>query len=196
MGDIVIHASVLFVLHRLLSGIRNGTQYNRKPAAENAPLLALLAMSLVSIILGAVVLNMPSWAFIPTWLSALKYLFIPASWVAGYFATQLHSTNKWLRDIHLWTEVEQLCLSAMMLLSGIPGVIVWVCTIYPAVFTQKTVINRFCEMNWYEDRTDDPTGATYSIPVLNLKIPRTTQKLRAILTAISIALLFTLGKFL
>lgn len=196
MGDVVIHASVLFVLHRLLSGVRNGTQYNRKPAAAKAPLLALLAMSLLSIILGAVVLNMHSWKFLPTWLSALKYLLIPASWVAGYFATQLHSSNKWLRDIHLWTEVEQLCLSGLLLLSGLAGVIVWACTIYPAVFTQKTVINRFCEMAWHEDRTDDPTGATYSIPALNLKIPRTTQKIRLILTAISIAILFTFSKLL
>lgn len=192
-GEIIIHLAIAFFLHRLLSGARNGMLYAPKEAAPYAAAVVGLPMTVVAVLLAVIAGRLPGWSFLPDYNHITSGVAVVLTAAFSFMALRYNNQNagKYEKDLHLWTQAEQMAVSVPMLLAGPLGLIALACMVYPAVLVQKSIINSFFGLSWRDDRTDDETGATYSIPSLGMKIPRLTQKIRAILAAISIAVLFT-----
>lgn len=195
-GEIIIHLAIAFFLHRLLSGARNGMLYAPKEAAPYAAAVVGLSMTVVAVLLAVIANRVSGWPFLPDQARIISGVAVVLTAAFGFMALRYNNPNagKYEKDLHLWTQAEQMAVSVPMLLAGPFGLIALACMVYPAVLVQKSIINSFFGLSWHDDRTDDETGATYAIPSLGLKVPRLTQKIRAILAAVSIAALITIAK--
>ncbi len=195
-GEIIIHLGIAFFLHRLLSGARNGMLYRPKEAAPYAAAVVGLSMTIVAVLLAVIANRAPGWSFLPDQARIISGVAVIVTAAFGLMALRYNQPNagKYERDLHLWTQLEQMAVSVPLLLAGPLGLVALACMVYPSVLVQKSIINSFFGLSWHDNRTDDETGATYAIPSLGLKIPRLTQKIRAILAAVSIAALITLAK--
>lgn len=184
---------LLLIAHRSAAGVRNGAMYNPKSDELGVPYIAGLFIVLVAAILVAIGIRLTPWGFFPQpWGAIAMGIAFPLSALAGYFALKYNDpkVTKWERDLHLWTTAEQaLIYGAVSVLSP------WACamavlSVYPAVFAQKAIINRFIDREWNYNGTDDPTGKYYGLPSLGIRIPRTTQKTRLWLCIASVVLFF------
>lgn len=98
-------------------------------------------------------------------------------------------------DIHLW---EMLATGGILLAWFIAGGNLYLigASIYPSLLLHKAAINiipRIKELGWtsafnsfFDHRTDDATGKTFTIPLLNLSIPRLSLRARIILAILSV----------
>lgn len=176
----------VFILHRFLSGVRNGMLYNPKEWQPMAPFLVSGWMVIIALCVLHIAVR-EHWSLLPAQVSSMLN-------IMAFFLTILCAimTLQWARianvDLHLWTQLEQMALSVPLILFGWQGLVVLACAVYPSVFFQKAAINRLTEESIWYNATDDATGATYSIPSLGLNIPRTQQRFRAWMAAASLLL--------
>lgn len=181
-------------LHVLFSGIRNGLIYKggkiSKGGKYTKTYQILYVIMMVVIVLLSILqaTKLQYWHIVPIWVSI--------SLIAGCALLSVAAT--WLTidifgfidDLHLWTAAESAMCFAMFCAFGHQGAIAAILCVYPSVIAQKIVINSMSGLPWNHEGTDDPTGQTYGIPTLGIKIPRQTFKTRFILAGISILLLF------
>lgn len=196
MGDAVMLA-FFFVMHRVASGARNGAMYVTEVQPGTWPAKMVAAQAVISLLLLWAA-KIKHWPLLSTSHAvALGAAAVLAAGICSIVTLQYrnNSAPKWARDLHLWTAAEQAALLPLLLLSGWDGVVAAICSVYPAVTAQKAVINYSIGENWDYDGTDDPTGKTYGIPSLGIKIPRTTQITRLWLSLASFILLIIYAKF-
>jgi len=188
MGTALITVFFAFVLHRFLSGVRNGMLYNPKEKAPAAPTIISIVMVINATCMMSITLQVfAGWSFLPSQVgNMLSIIAFLVAMLSGIMAMQYGKQPR--IDLHLWVQLEQMALSVPFLFIGRPGIAVLVCSAYPAVFTQKAAINRLTDQDVFYNGTDDPTGQYYSIPSLGIKVPRTTQRFRMWAAFISIIL--------
>ncbi len=89
------------------------------------------------------------------------------------------------RDIHLYESIYGILLPALFALGG--SNMIWVvASTYPGLVIHKGLINLGSGKGWWYHGTDDATGATYNIPLLGIKIPRRSVRLRQVLAVLSL----------
>ena len=91
------------------------------------------------------------------------------------------------KDIHLWEYVATGgALVAVVFMGG--NLLYVVASVYPALILHKGFVNIGTGSKFFRHGTDDPTGKTWGIPLLNISIPRSSLKIRIAFAVISIAL--------
>lgn len=106
------------------------------------------------------------------------------------------------RDIHFWEDIVTGGYFLFLILAHF-NILYLICSVYPALILHKGLINKGSGLSFFSAATDDntiadgnPVGATYSIPLLGIKIKRSGTKFRLILASISLiaaALIFIFG---
>ncbi len=190
-----------YLLHRISSGLRNGMIYREGDRVRNLSLVPTGIM--ISVLLIAILKSTMTqpWAIIVRLnaseaTTAILFLLCAAASVMA-----ISRVRGWhifpASDLHTWTFLEQVFLSALFLSFGWEAMLGACCAVYPAVVAQKASINYFVGLEWNDERTDDPTGATYSLPILGLKIavPRLSHRIRLSLSLLSIMVLFFFIRF-
>lgn len=91
------------------------------------------------------------------------------------------------KDIHLW---ESLLTGGFVIYLTLTGYnIIMIClSVYPAMILHKGLINLGSGLSFFASATDDPTGKTYSIPLLGIKVPRLGTNYRLIFAIVSLIL--------
>lgn len=94
------------------------------------------------------------------------------------------SLNKY-KDIHLW---ENLVTGGYVVYLSLIGsnILLIMCATYPALIVHKGLINLGSKLPFFAEATDDATGKTYGIPLLGIKVKRSSTKFRLILAAVSL----------
>jgi hypothetical protein len=178
-------AFLFLFLYRTLSGVQNGFGY----AIRNKP-SSYGAISFVSVILAVA-------PYLPILLTDYPALPLGAKMLAwtGAAISTIGAVAVWdnftdlLRrftlGIHFWemwvTSGVTLCWIA---LGG--NLYLIAAHVYPALLLHKGAVNIGSGLPFWDHRTDDPTGKTFSIPLLNIKVPRMTLRGRQILAVVSL----------
>lgn len=95
--------------------------------------------------------------------------------------------NKY-KDIHLWENLVTggYVVYLALLAFNIKSLVLIYCSVYPALILHKGLINLGSNQKFFDSATDDPTGQTYGIPLLNIKIKRSSTRFRIIVAIISL----------
>jgi hypothetical protein len=165
---------------------------------DKAAVMAASGMSVLLFLASAKLFFIENWAFLNQAAQDCLSLgcvvvSLASTWLAfGY----LGSTNKYIKDLHLWTLLEQTALAGVYLFgAGKLSIILLLATaVYPSVVLQKIAINTLSGAAWNYNGTDDPNGNYYNIPSLGIKIPRESFNLRIILALVSIIVFFVFNK--
>lgn len=178
-----------FLMHRFLSGWRNGLIYREGERARDVVTGIALAMPLMPLIAvwGA--------AYLHPWPFGEKYALwiVAGGWLFGTLATIVAVlphwgvNNRFVADLHLWTLAEQTAFSGLLCAVGPFGLIAAVCGVYPAVVVQKITINLISGLPWNYHGTDNPTGETFGVPALGIQVPRMGFNIRIVLAVVSLA---------
>ena len=171
---------IFLFLYRSLSGWQNGLGYSGRHIARTsasyvlaiaafAPSIALLRAHAAPAILLAALLG-----------SAISAL--GAIGVEDSFNEKMRMLPK---DVHLW---EMLATSGVMASVAAMGgnLILIVASVYPALIVHKGLINVYSGLSWWDKRTDDATGRTFSIPLLGIRVPRMGTRGRQAAAVLSI----------
>lgn len=180
-----------FILHRFFSGIRNGCIYTASD--RNSLRWAVLAAVGMTVILFLSVSRLwftPDWAFLPEWIGEVGALgcalvCLASTWLAFGI---VGGKNKFVRDLHLWTLVEQTSLAGLFLLGcgSWEMIALLLLAVYPSVVLQKMAINGLIGKNLFYEGTDDPNGKYWSLPSLGIKVSRSCFRFRIPMAIISI----------
>lgn len=167
-----MEAFVIAFIHRALSGLQNGLGYAKK--------------EIWLWIVGAVLVFYPYLTAKAHWLF---YLFTAVnlacvSMKMMSFTDDLKFLKK-LKDIHLWEGLVTGGFFVWMAISG-HNILMLLCSVYPALILHKGFINLGSGLKFLASATDDETGKTYGIPILGIKIPRSSTKFRLIVAGLSI----------
>ena len=176
-------------LYRSISGAQNGYGYARSNMLSVATLLMVfMAMGLI---LYAGYENTHTGFRIAAGLCGLGAV-LSAVMVDQSFRNR--GGGK-LYDIHLWETITTGAITLGAVLVG--GNLLYIlASIYPGLILHKGFVNLGAGLLWWDSRTDDPTGDTFSIPSLGIAIPRAATTIRIILAVASLvlaALTFALG---
>lgn len=171
---------VLFI-YRSLSGLQNGLGYAGKPRLRfvTGAVLALLAGGF-SGYRNLIYTPPAKWAIISLALAVAAA--IAAIMVELSFT---YSQKAKIFDIHFWELVSTGAITIAMVLTG-GNVYLIAASVYPGLILHKGFVNRGGGLPWFDERTDDPTGKTFNIPLLNIKAPRLSVKARIILAISSL----------
>lgn len=122
-----------------------------------------------------------------SWFFVLFYI-VNIITVGMKFISFDDSITGWLKkykDIHLW---ESLVTGGYIVFLTFTGynILLLICSVYPALIIHKGLINLGSKLSFFAEATDDATGKTYGIPLLGIKVPRSSTKIRLIAAGISI----------
>lgn len=169
-------------LFRILSGGQNGLGYDKDKNRWMAT--AVLVLSLIgAFFLLTYCYSAKDWLYV----FAILYLLVSLAGVLGVensFSKQI----EWVPiDIHFWelfaTGGVTLAFAAMD-----ANLIMIAASIYPALIIHKGLINIGSGKGFWYEGTDDPTGKTFSIPLLEWKIRRLDNEFRITMAVSSIIL--------
>lgn len=169
----------LFLL-RAISGGQNGFGY-----AKRGTLRAITSF-IMTLILGltlAVILQRAPESY---WkLAAALGMVVSLAGVIGVEDSFNPKYKIFATDIHLW---EILILGGVTIAFASLGanLISIACSVYPGLILHKGFVNIGSGKKWWYAGTDDKTGKTFSIPLLNLKIPRISTRARISIAVISV----------
>lgn len=176
----IMFTFIINFIHRSLSGLQNASGYSERKHLLTLTTFLLSTMSLIFIFYLYEHYNL---------LSAL--LMIP-SLVAALGVNQSFYNKRFLYikpDIHFFELILTSSFNlAFIATLDIHNIIFTVCSVYPALILHKG-------LTFFDNRTDDPAGKTFSIPVLNLSIPRSTTRFRLIAAAVSIVIFLVMLLF-
>jgi hypothetical protein len=194
MGKGMIVLYLCFMLHRFVSGLRNGLLYREGEHAKDTLIGMSIGMPLLVLVSVLQIPHLSRWAFLS---DSTALLGITLAWLLGTLFTMaivlpfVGVVNRYTKDVHLWTLLEQSAFAALLAISGPYGLAVAILAVYPAAVLQKGTINLVSSLPWNYHGTDDATGATYGLPSLGMSLPRRSARMRLLLAAISI-ILFTI----
>lgn len=167
----------LFIF-RALSGAKNGSGYAKSEG------LALIGM--IMLILSALLI-----IYFNLFLDLTLFQRITASLSVVASALGVWLTWKGLAgntkiDIHFWELWATGGVTVAWVLAG-GNLLTIAASVYPGLIMHKGFVNTLQGHPWWDKATDDPTGATFSIPFLGIKVPRLGTVGRVILAIASIA---------
>lgn len=99
------------------------------------------------------------------------------------------------RDIHFWENLVTGGYFVFLILAHF-NILYLFCSVYPALILHKGLINKGSGLSFFSTKTDDTTGKTYNIPLLGIKIKRSSNSVRLIFASISLiaaVLIFIFG---
>ncbi|MEL6971566.1 MAG: hypothetical protein AAFO02_15480 [Bacteroidota bacterium] len=173
-------AFVYLFIYRTLSGVQNGFGYaeHRNGTTYTSLLLALLAW--------LPLLLVPFSSFIwPLKALAITGAIISTIGALGVWDNFSFIFNRFPVDIHFWelwiTTGVTLCWIA---LGG--NLYMVAAHVYPALLLHKGAVNIGSDLSFWDTRTDDATGKTFNIPLLNIRIPRLGLRGRQALAVLSL----------
>lgn len=177
----MIEFTFLF-LFRVLSGIQNAFGYAGRARHR----------FIVTIILIGAALAACWWIAIQPVNTLLRTVAIMAAALAAVGAYGVEdsfddSIALFPTDIHLFETIATGAITVAIALAG-GNIIMVACSIYPALLLHKGAINLGGGLPFWDPRTDDPTGKTFHIPLLNIRVPRSTNAVRITIAALSLAL--------
>jgi len=161
-------------LQRVLSGAQSYFGYSHK-------LIGLLLLTGV-MILFPIVTYKSHWLFyafaiVNAGVAYGKMVSFEISWTA--------KIKFKFKDIHMWETLLTGGYFVYMVLAGY-NIILICCSVYPALILHKGLINLGSGLKFLAEATDDPTGKTYGIPLLGIKINRSSTEFRLAMAGISI----------
>ena len=89
------------------------------------------------------------------------------------------------KDIHLWENLVTGGFGLFLALTG-HNLLMLVLAVYPALILHKGLINIGSGLSFFAEATDDATGKTYGIPLLGIKVKRSSTKFRLIVAGLSL----------
>jgi len=130
----------------------------------------------------------------------LFWLYLVVNTVIVYMKTmsfkvfpQLTVFNKYA-DIHLWEDLLTGGYGVYLVLSGF-NILMLACAMYPALIVHKGLINIGSDLPFFASATDDATGKTYGIPLLGIKVKRSSTTFRLVLAGLSLVGAFLILKY-
>ncbi len=90
-------------------------------------------------------------------------------------------------DIHFWENLTTGGYFLFMILSN-HNIVLLILSVYPALILHKGFINLGSNQHFLYEGTDDVSGKTYNLPLLGIKINRSSLKFRLLAASISIVL--------
>lgn len=166
-------------LYRSLSGAQNGLGY-----AKNRLMIVATSVMVLFMASGVVFASIEKTeGWFPWFIISISF-FIAAGLAAIMVHLSFIHTEKWF-DIHLWESITTgLATIAVAFVGG--DIILILCSVYPALIIHKGFVNMGGGLSFLDNRTDDATGKTFSIPLLGIKVPRLSTYIRFLLAAFSI----------
>lgn len=179
---------VLLVNFRAVGGLRNGLGYGKMPLPRKicAWLLTAVAIGLAGWVWrhaqASLQLNAHSTTLIAGGLALMAAL--GGVWGAeAYFAGR--SRQRIFKDLHFWEMLIQPAFMALAVLAG-ADVLYVLASVYPGLILHKGFVNIPDGNSFWYYGTDDATGKTFNLPILNIRIPRNTLAVRLYLSAASV----------
>lgn len=171
------------VTYRLIAGMQNGHGYGHNDSSRHSATLALIGGA-ASFILWLVLAEPPTWLYIIGVIAAI-ISGISAWMIELIFTKKLR--GKWA-DIHFWEMFKTAGVAVTAICAG-ANIIFVACSVYPGLILHKGMVNINSGHPWWYTGTDDETGKTFRIPLLNISIPRSSNAVRITLAVISTALM-------
>lgn len=161
-------------IHRVLSGAQNGFGYSK---------------NFFGLIICGGVLFFPLILFKFHWLIILLIIayVISLFFKTISFTKHFNKLSKY-KDIHFWENNVTGIFVIYLILLGY-NIFPIICSVYPALILHKGFINLGSGLPFFSEITDDKTGKNYSIPLLGIKVKRSSTIFRIILSIISIIVL-------
>jgi len=166
-------AFIIAFVHRVMSGMHSFFGYSKK-------IEGLWAVG-VSMMIYPWLVAKPHWLFVLYFLINILIVLMKTT----SFDQEVMKFMRKYRDIHLWEELLTSGFVIWLTLAGY-NIIMICCSVYPALILHKGLINLGNRLKFFDSRTDDPTGKTYGIPLLGIKVPRSGTKFRLIMAGLSI----------
>lgn len=180
---------IFLSLFRTISGIQNGLGYARYKKAR----------TVTSWIMMISLAGLAGWYFFqqkPNWHVLVALVCIIASIVGTEGVEDYFNDNYQIlpKDAHFWELIATGGITIAWTWMG-GNIFTIAASIYPALILHKAAINiipRWKEMKWkafaffLDHATDDPTGETFSIPLLGWKVKRLSVKGRLLLAGVSL----------
>lgn len=167
------------VLFRALSGGQNGFGYAKRNTYR-----AVTSFLMSAILAGTLFLILYR---VPESYWKVAAVFLSLASIAGTLGVEdsfNEKTNLFKTDVHFW---EMLVTGGITLAWAVLGgnLISIAASVYPGLILHKGFINIGSGKKWWYAGTDDATGKTFTIPLLNLSIPRLSTRARISIAVIS-----------
>lgn len=169
----MIFSFLIAFLQRIMSGAASYFGYSKRIAG-------LIIVSILMIALPFFVVN-NHWIFI-------AFLIVNLLTVGMKAISFIRNIKGWIvkyEDIHFW---EDLVTGGFMIYLTLTGhnILMLICSVYPSLIIHKGLIDLGNGLPFLSNATDDATGKTYSIPLLGIKVNRSSTNFRLIAAGISI----------
>lgn len=180
-------AFIFLFVFRSLAGLHNGFGYAQNPKNRVATAIVLTLLAITS---GVLLINKDIkdlWFFTEDIRRNLGYLACVLSIIGIWGVDNSFSkTIKFIpQDIHFWELIKTGGVTFVFLLGGWDFWMV-AAHLYPALILHKGFVNYGGGHPFFYYGTDDTTGKTFNIPLLNIKVKREPLYVRLLLAVISV----------
>lgn len=173
----MIEFAYLFIF-RCLSGAQNGFGYAKNATGRT------ICTGLMALFIGWAFVQFQPYTTLLKWFSLgwLAFGLVGTIGVEDFFHDQF---NLFLKDLHLWEIVATAGVVLAWVAAG--GNLIYIfASVYPSLLIHKGFVNMGNGLDFWDHRTDDETGNTFSIPWLGIKVPRLSLKTRIGIAVISL----------
>lgn len=171
----------LLFITRILSGAQNGFGYAKKPVGRILSGIGLLILCFAPLLLS-------------TSVGAIIMCIVSAVALFGIEDSFNHKINVLPGDIHFWEYIFMgLVFTAWAVAGG--NLIAMACSVYPALIIHKGIINLSVNLPFLATKTDDPTGHTFSVPLLGVVVVRSGNQWRLFWAGMSLVVLVAMFIF-
>lgn len=172
---------IFLFLHRVLSGVQNGFGYARTGNDMGITIVSAILLAALSIPLWVTAIDLP---LVGRWL-AYAGIAIAAVGTLGVYDNFTKRINLFPKDIHLWELL--LTGGASVCWIALGGNLYLVAAhVYPALLLHKGAVNIGSGGAFWYHGTDDPSGQTFNVPLLNFRVPRLSLRGRQITAVVSL----------
>lgn len=185
--DVIVF--LLLVLHRWLAGVQNGAGYGKYLSNRRHAAWVLIGMAGVAALW--LILHHPPAFFISFGMAGAVTSGLAAWMIELSFD---HKLPKKYADIHFH---EMFKTGGIVILTACAGanLIMIICSVYPGLILHKGMVNVFSGHSFFYPGTDDETGRTFRIPLLNITVPRLSTGWRIALAVAGISVVFLSNRF-
>jgi len=168
------------VLFRALSGGQNAFGY-----ADRNLYRVITSFLMLAILAGSLFLIMQRVSESYWKISAIFLTLVSMAGTLGVEDSFNENYKLFKTDVHFWELLATGGITlAWMILGG--NLISIAASVYPGLILHKGFINLGSNKKWWYAGTDDKSGKTFSVPLLNLRIPRLSTRARISIAVASI----------
>ena len=171
---------LFLLIFRALSGAQNGFGYAGQSVGRT--LTSGLALSmLIGFYFMFHLYQAPSWSSI----LAITGILVSMLGIVGVEDSFNPGFNILPRDIHFWELLATGGITISFILLG-GNLLAIAGSVYPGLILHKGFVNIGSGKGWWYQGTDDASGKTFKIPLLNIKVPRLSTRWRIVLAVGSV----------